>query len=62
MDSKMKRVIYGDVGLNICDVCCVGWNCNEVECFVLKKGNLFNVSRVNIYWFIILFFIILKMK
>nr|XP_011429200.2 uncharacterized protein LOC105329598 [Crassostrea gigas]XP_019923338.2 uncharacterized protein LOC105329598 [Crassostrea gigas]XP_019923340.2 uncharacterized protein LOC105329598 [Crassostrea gigas] len=37
MDSKMKRVIHGDVGLNICDACCVGRNCNEAECFALKK-------------------------
>lgn len=48
MDSKMKRVIHGDVGLNICDACCVGRNCNEAECFALKKGNLFNASRVNV--------------
>lgn len=40
MDNKMKRVIHGDVGLSICDACCVGRNCNEAECFALKKGNL----------------------
>lgn len=62
MDSKMKRVIHGDVGLNICDACCVGRNCNEAECFALKKGNLLNASRVNTHLSIILFFTTLKMK
>lgn len=44
MDNKMKRVIHGDVGLSICDACCVGRNCNEAECFALKKGNVNNTN------------------
>lgn len=47
MDNKMKRIIHGDVGLNICDACCVGRNCNEAECFALKKGNIINASKLN---------------
>ncbi|XP_056004754.1 uncharacterized protein LOC125660007 isoform X2 [Ostrea edulis] len=36
-NARQARVIHGDVGLNICDACCVGTNCNEAECFTLKK-------------------------
>nr|XP_022289342.1 uncharacterized protein LOC111101225 isoform X1 [Crassostrea virginica] len=52
MDNiRTSRVIHGDIGLNICDACCVGRNCNEAECFALKKlmnldDYLRNITRI----------------
>ncbi|XP_062596971.1 uncharacterized protein LOC134258434 [Saccostrea cucullata] len=34
---RETREIHGDIGLSICDACCIGINCNEAECFALKN-------------------------